>query len=174
LKSSDEVEIISEEASLLADTLRAEAMVDVYVSLGPCVKTLSEINYSYKQAELSCEIGRIFEFKSPIFKYNKLGVARLIYGMEHDKCMLFINEVFGPELLKEKSGKELLKTVKQFLDNNQNVSETSRSLYIHRNTLNYRLDKFNKLTGLDCTLFEDGMLFKLALMVLRYIEINEK
>lgn len=174
LDSEEKVNIISEEASLLADTLRAEAMIDVYVALGPFVKTLAEINYSFKQAELSCEIGRIFEFKNSVFKYDKLGVARLIYGMEREKCLLFIKEVFGEELLKEKSGKELLKTVKQFLDNNQNVSETSRALYIHRNTLIYRLDKFNKLTGLDCTLFEDGMLFRLALMILRYLEVIEK
>ena len=164
-----------ETASLIKDTVLSELMVSVTVSVGTAVTGLRRIHAAYDAANSAEIIGRMFELGGKCFVHDRLGLARLIYGLPEKKCRAFLNETLGPQFTEERflksggSGDELLKTVKAFLATNQNISETSRALYIHRNTLVYRLDKFNKMTGLDCTKFEDGMRIGIALLVMQYL-----
>lgn len=154
----------------LKDTFVSELMVDTSISVGSLINKLSDINISYKDAETAREAGLIFGLDKKSYIYDKLGVERLIYGLPVRNCVSFLKETLGAEFLNDKNAKELLYTVKIFLDNNQNVSESARMLYIHRNTLVYRLDKFNKLTNLDSTRFEEGMKIGIALMIMKYLE----
>lgn len=167
--------LLLETASLIKDTVLSELMVSVTVSVGTVVSGLRKIHFAYEAAYNAEMIGRMFELGGKCFVHDRLGLARLIYDLPEKKCRAFLYETFGRQFTEERifksggSGDELLKTVKTFLATNQNISETSRSLYIHRNTLVYRLDKFNKMTGLDCTKFEDGMRVGIALLVLQYL-----
>lgn len=169
-------DMLLETASLIKDTVLSELMVSVTVSVGMVVPGLKKIHFAYDAANSAEVIGRMFELGGKCFVYDKLGLARLIYDLPEKKCRAFLSETLGPQFFPEdrfakNSGNsdELLKTVKTFLATNQNISETSRALYIHRNTLVYRLDKFNKMTGLDCTKFEDGMRIGIALLVMQYL-----
>lgn len=166
-----------ETSNLIKDTALSELMMSVTVSVGVVVGSLRNIDSAYKTAERADAIGRIFEFEEKCFVYDRLGLARLVYGLPRETCMAFLKETFGAQFMEEKAwhlksngiSDEIRKTIQTFLNTNQNISETSRVLYIHRNTLVYRLDKFNKMTGLDCTKFEDGMKVGMALLVLQYL-----
>ena len=85
----------------------------------------------------------------------------------------FISEIFEGKT-PEQFDEETLQTINKFFENSLNVSETSRQLYIHRNTLVYRLDKLQKTTGLDLRVFEDAITFKIALMVVKYMSSKEE
>lgn len=157
-------------AALISDTMLSEIMINVQVSIGQPVKDITKLNLSYKQAEDASNIGFIFEIPQKCFVYDKLGLEKLVYNMNIDSCFNFIKEVLGNDFLSDKSARELIATLNVYFKNNQNVSEAARALYIHRNTMIYRLDKFNKLTGLDCTKFDDGMKIATALITFKYIE----
>ncbi len=169
-EEKDEYEQIIETSTTIRDTLASELMVDAYVSVGSLVARLTEISISYKDAETAREAGLVFGLDKECYVYDKMGIEKLIYGLPIRNCVSFLKETLGVEFLKDKNAKELLYTVKTFLYNNQNVSESARALYIHRNTLVYRLDKFNKLTNLDSTKFEEGMKIGIALMIMKYLE----
>lgn len=168
---------IQQVAGNLKDTILSELMQKVTVSLGGRVRAIKSLDLSYKTAERASTVGTVFELTDKCFSYDSLGPARLVYGMSKDTCMTYLRETFGATFIEERTKKakiseftdELLNTVKVFLHENQNISEASRELYIHRNTLIYRIEKFNKLTGLDCTKFEDGLKIQLGFMVLKYI-----
>ena len=175
-------ESLLETADLVSDTVRSELMVNVTVSVGALVPSLKSIDAAFKTAERAETVGKIFELEGKSFVYDKLGLSRLVYGLSKESCMAFLKETLGTQFLEDKGwfGKqsgaedEIKKTIKTFLEMNQNISETARTLYIHRNTLVYRLDKFNKMTGLDCTKFEDGMKVGMALLVLQYMSKMQK
>lgn len=169
-EEKDEYEQIIETSATIRDTLASELVVDAYVSVGSMVGRLTEINISYKDAETAREAGLVFGLDKQCYVYDKMGIEKLIYGLPIRNCVSFLKETLGVEFLRDKNAKELLYTVKTFLYNNQNVSESARALYIHRNTLVYRLDKFNKLTNLDSTKFEEGMKIGIALMIMKYLE----
>ena len=136
---------------------------------GTIVTELKDVSRSYKEAQMAIEIGKIFSPESYVIAYSSLGIGRLIYQLPVPLCRMFIKEIFAnhsPEHFDE----ETITTINKFFENNLNVSETSRQLYIHRNTLVYRLDKIYKMTGLDLRLFEDAITFKIALMVVRYMD----
>jgi len=163
------------QASLIKDTVLSEVMMNVSVAVGTSVDSIRALPAAYKSAERAEAVGSTFELNEKCFVYDKLGVHRLVYGLSADSCLAYMKEVFGTEFLKERFSKakantkdELLVTIKLFLENNQNISETSRALYVHRNTLIYRIDKFNKMTERDCTKFEDGMLIGVALLIMQY------
>lgn len=164
-------------AELICDTVLSELMINVSVSVGATVAAMKNIETAFKSAERADVIGKIFEISGKCYVYDRLGLARLVYGMPKEACIAFLKETLGPQILEDKSWfvrpdgqeDEIKKTIKTFLDTNQNISETSRALYIHRNTLVYRIDKFNKMTGLDCTKFEDGMKVGMAMLVLQYL-----
>ncbi|MDR1018457.1 MAG: helix-turn-helix domain-containing protein [Lachnospiraceae bacterium] len=146
---------------------------DVIISYGTPVKELKEVSKSYKEAKLALDVGTTFFEERTIFAYSSLGIGRLIYQLPLSLCKMYIHEIFenkSPEDFDE----ETLYTINKFFENNLNVSETSRQLYIHRNTLVYRLDKLLKSTGLDLRVFDDAMAFKIALMVVKYMKHVEE
>jgi carbohydrate diacid regulator len=152
--------------------LRAEGEENYHVAYGTIVSDIKEVSKSYKEAKLALDVGRIFFGEKEIIAYNTLGIGRLIYQLPIPLCKMFIREIFegkSPDDFDE----ETLMTIHKFFENSLNVSETSRQLYIHRNTLVYRLDKIQKSTGLDLRVFEDAITFKIALMVVKYMKYME-
>ena len=165
-------------AELKATALELEELIsdgdaDARVAWGTVINDIKEVSKSYKEARLALDVGRIFYEDKKLIPYSNLGIGRLIYQLPINLCRMFITEIFGgktPEELDE----ETLITIDKFFENNLNVSETSRQLFIHRNTLVYRLDKLQKATGLDLRVFEDAITFKIALMVVKYMDHIEK
>ena len=136
------------------------------------VKEIKEVSRSYKEARMAMDVGKIFSAENDIYAYSSLGIGRLIYQLPIPLCKMFIKEIFGNKSPDE-FDEETLTTIDKFFENSLNVSETSRQLYIHRNTLVYRLDKLQKSTGLDLRVFEDAITFKIALMVVQYMKYME-
>ena len=169
-ETMDEIEKI---AKMISDTLSTELNVKVYISIGTVVSDLKDVSRSYKEAKMALEVGKIFENEKLIVNYEKLGIGRLIYQLPLSLCKMFIKEVLHG-LTMDDFDEETLATVTKIFENNLNVSETSRQLYIHRNTLVYRLDKLQKMTGLDLRNFDDAIIFKITLMVSKYMMYMDK
>ena len=145
---------------------------DIRIAYGTVINDIKEVSKSYKEAKLALDVGKIFFDDRKVIAYSTLGIGRLIYQLPIPLCKMFIREIFegkSPDEFDE----ETLTTINKFFDNSLNVSETSRQLYIHRNTLVYRLDKLQKSTGLDLRVFEDAITFKIALMVVKYMKYME-
>ncbi|MBR6230674.1 MAG: helix-turn-helix domain-containing protein [Lachnospiraceae bacterium] len=142
------------------------------ISYGTIVNELKDVSRSYKEATMALDVGKIFSPEKNIIAYSSLGIGRLIYQLPIPLCKMFIREIFTNRT-PDKFDEETIVTINKFFKNNLNVSETSRQLYIHRNTLVYRLDKIHKSTGLDLRVFEDAITFKIALMVVRYMKYME-
>ena len=145
---------------------------NVRVAYGTIVHDIKEVSKSYKEAKLALDVGKIFSEEKEIVAYSTLGIGRLIYQLPIPLCKMFIKEIFA-ERSPDEFDEETLVTINKFFENSLNVSETSRQLYIHRNTLVYRLDKLQKSTGLDLRTFEDAITFKIALMVVKYMKYME-
>jgi carbohydrate diacid regulator len=161
-------EEVEHTAQLIVDMLNSEAMLIAKVAYGTIVPELKEVSKSYKEAKMALDVGKIFYMEKPITAYNTLGIGRLIYQLPVNLCRMFIQEIFGDELPEELDD-EMLMTVQKFFENNLNVSETSRQLYVHRNTLVYRIEKLHQATGLDVRKFDDALTFRIALMVVNYM-----
>ena len=168
--SAKEIENI---ANMIVATLTSEAMNQVYVAIGGIVNDLKDVSSSFKEARLAQEVGKIFEMEKEIVNYEKLGIGRLIYQLPLPLCRIFIKEMLQGFSI-EDIDEEMFTTVTKFFENDLNVSETSRELFIHRNTLVYRLDKLEKMTKLDLRKFTDAITFKITLMVNRYLQYREK
>ncbi|OUP49565.1 PucR family transcriptional regulator [Lachnoclostridium sp. An181] len=159
-------------AKEMLEVLKEENDDDLHIAYGTIVSDIKEVSKSYKEAKLALDVGKIFFDEKDIIAYNQLGIGRLIYQLPIPLCKMFIREIFegkSPDEFDE----ETLTTINKFFENSLNVSETSRQLYIHRNTLVYRLDKLQKSTGLDLRVFEDAITFKIALMVVKYMKYME-
>ena len=156
-------------ARTLVDNLHAEAMVKVRVGYGNRVDLLPDIARSYQEAKLALEVGRIFYMDRDTVFYGNLGIGRLIYQLPVSLCEMFLKEIFG-EKIPDIYDEETMITINKFFENNLNISETARQLYVHRNTLVYRLERIEKALGLDIRTFEDAMLFKIALMVISHMD----
>ena len=148
------------------------AMINVRVAYGTIVEELKDVSKSYKEAKMALDVGKIFYAEKTVTAYSTLGIGRLIYQLPINLCEMFIEEIFGGKV-PEELDEETLTTINTFLENNLNVSETSRQLYVHRNTLLYRLEKLEKYTGLDIRIFDDALTLKIALMVVRYMRYLE-
>ena len=154
-------------------TLESELMSNGRVSIGTAISDLKHVSASYKEAKMAMEVGKIFESEKGVVAYETLGIGRLVYQLPLSICRMFLNEVLQGSSV-DSFDDETLSTVNKFFENHLNVSETSRQLYIHRNTLVYRLDKLQKLTGLDLRNFEDAIMFKITLMVSKYLLFKER
>ena len=172
VKYSDTYEDLHKTASVIVDMLNTEAMISVHVAFGTIVNEIKEVSRSYKEAKMALDVGKIFYSDKNIIAYSNLGIGRLIYQLPIPLCRMFIKEIFDGKSPDE-FDEETLTTINKFFENSLNVSETSRQLYIHRNTLVYRLDKIEKSTGLDLRVFEDAITFKIALMVVKYMKYME-
>ena len=164
--SPESLELI---ANTIVDMMNSEAMLKVRVSYGTVVQELREVSKSYKEATMAMDVGRIFYAEKNVIAYSTLGIGRLIYQLPVNLCRIFIEEIFGGNQVYDLD-EETLTTINKFFENNLNVSETSRQLFIHRNTLVYRIEKLQKATGLDIRTFEDAMTFKIAMMVVNYMK----
>ena len=158
-------------ARSIADTLSSEFYTRVNVGIGTPVLGVKGLARSFKEAQIALEVGKVFDTDKAIVSYDNLGIARLIYHLPTTLCETFLNEVFKKGSI-ESLDHETLFTIQRFFENNLNVSETSRKLFVHRNTLVYRLEKIKKLTGLDLREFDHAIIFKIALMVKKYLSAN--
>jgi len=157
-------------AGSLADNLHTEAMIRVRVGYGNVVKQLPEIAESYQEARMALEVGRVFYAELDTISYGKLGIGRLIYQLPMSLCQMFIKEVFGDTIPDILDDEEAMSTINKFFENSLNISETARQLYVHRNTLVYRLERIEKAIGLDIRTFEDAMTFRIAVMVIAHMK----
>ena len=155
-------------ADTIVDMLNSEMMERVSVAYGNTADEIRKVANSYKEAKIALSVGKIFSPEQSVVNYASLGIGRLIYQLPVPMCKMFIEEIFKDQS-PDKFDEETLTTINQFFASSLNVSETSRQLYIHRNTLVYRLDKIEKMTGLDLRQFDDAITFKIALMVVRYM-----
>jgi len=169
LKDTDTYEELEQTAKMLLDMLNAEAMSQVRISYGTIIDEIKDVSKSYKEAKMALDVGKIFYTEKNIIDYSTLGIGRLIYQLPIPLCEMFMNEVFD-ENLPDTLDAETLITINKFFENSLNVSETSRQLFVHRNTLVYRLEKLQKSTGLDIRVFDDALTFKIALMVVNYMK----
>ncbi len=172
LRKNETYDDLMNTAKMLLDMLNTEAMSRVRVSYGTIIHEIKDISRSYKEAKMALDVGKIFYEDRRVIAYNNLGIGRLIYQLPMSLCRMFIKEIFdgkSPDDFDE----ETIVTINKFFENSLNVSETSRQLYIHRNTLVYRLDKIQKSTNLDLRVFDDAITFKIALMVVKYMKYME-
>ena len=152
----------------LEETLRSGTESTVVVGIGTVAIHLRDLAKSYKEAQIAIEVGKVFDTEKYVINYENLGIGRLIYQLPTTLCEMFLQEVFKKNPI-DALDKETLFTIHKFFENNLNVSETARKLFVHRNTLVYRLEKIKKLTGLDLREFDDAITFKVALMVKKYL-----
>ena len=173
LEDNEGYKEIEDAAKTAVDMLNMEAMIKVRGSYGTIVEELKDLSRSYKEARMAMDVGRIFYAGKRVISYNELGIGRLIYQLPPSLCRMFIQEIFEAGEMAE-FDQEILTTINTFFDNNLNVSETARQLFVHRNTLVYRIEKLQKSTGLDIRTFDDAMTLKIALMVNAYMKELEK
>ncbi len=169
LPSTGAKEELEHVAHTILDMVNTELMVNVKVAFGTIVEELKEVSKSYKEAKMALDVGKIFYETKDIIDYSTLGIGRLIYQLPISLCKMFIEEIFG-ENVPDRMDEETLMTVNKFFENSLNISETSRQLFVHRNTLVYRIEKLQKSTGLDIRIFDDALTLKIALMVVNYMK----
>ncbi|MCL1880569.1 MAG: helix-turn-helix domain-containing protein [Oscillospiraceae bacterium] len=155
-------------ANSISDTLSGEFFTRVSIGIGGEATSIKDLARSFKEAQTSIEVGKVFDTEKNIINYSNLGIARLIYHLPTTLCNTFMKEVFKNGTM-ESLDHETLFTIQRFFENSLNVSETSRKLFVHRNTLVYRLDKIKKITGLDLRDFEHAVIFKFAMMVKKFL-----
>ena len=171
LKEVETSDALEEMAQSIVNTMSAETMLTVSVGLSTVALNIDQINNAYKEAQIALEVGKVFDEEKYILNYDSLGIGRLIYQLPIKLCELFLKEVFKKGDISTLDDETIL-TINKFFENDLNVSETSRQLFVHRNTLVYRLEKIYKLTGLDLRKFDQAIVFKVAMMVHKYLESN--
>lgn len=171
LKEQVSIDAIENMAQQIIDTVHTESMMRILIGISAAAENLNKINNAYKEAQIALEVGKVFDEEKYILNYESLGIGRLIYQLPIKLCELFLQEVFkkGDITLLDS---ETILTINKFFENDLNVSETSRQLFVHRNTLVYRLEKIYKLTGLDLRKFDQAIVFKVAMMVHKYLISN--
>ena len=168
IKQNSDPKEIERVARTIADTISSEFFTKVSIGIGTAAENIKDLARSFKEAQIAIEVGKVFDTEKSIVSYENLGIGRLIYQLPTTLCEMFLQEVFKKGSL-ESLDRETLMTIQCFFENNLNVSETARKLFVHRNTLVYRLEKIRKLTGLDLREFEHAITFKVALMVKKYL-----
>ena len=169
LEESEGYEALLKIAKTIVDMMETEAMVNVRVAYGTIVNELKDVSKSYKEAGMALDVGRIFYAERSVLAYNELGIGRLIYQLPVSLCEMYLQEVFEGKCV-DQFDEETIAAVNKFFENNLNISETARQLYLHRNTLVYRLEKIQKMTGLDVRTFDDALTFKIAMMVSEHLK----
>ena len=172
ISGSTTCEDLEKVAATIEETLKTELSIKTVIGIGTISDHLRELADSYKEAQTAIDVGKVFDTEKSIINYEKLGIGRLIYQLPTTLCEIFLSEVFKKNSI-DSLDQETLFTINKFFENNLNVSETSRKLFVHRNTLVYRLEKIKKLTGLDLRQFDHAIVFKVALMVRKYLSSRE-
>ncbi len=172
VRASAEAKEFVKLAKTIEETLNSELFVKTVIGIGTIAPSLKDLSVSYKEAQSALEVGKVFDTEKNIISYENLGIGRLIYQLPTTLCEMFLSEVFKKNSI-DALDQETLFTIQKFFENNLNVSETSRKLFVHRNTLVYRLEKIKKITGLDLREFDHAIVFKVALMVKKYLSNYE-
>ena len=172
INGSTTAEDLERIAKSMEDTLKNELRIKIVIGIGTVSEHLRELADSYKEAQTAIDVGKVFDTEKSIINYENLGIGRLIYQLPTTLCEIFLSEVFKKNSI-DSLDQETLFTINKFFENNLNVSETFRKLFVHRNTLVYRLEKIKKLTGLDLRQFDHAIVFKVALMVRKYLTSRE-
>ena len=172
ISGSTTSEDLEKMAATIEENLKTELSIKTVIGIGTISDHLRELADSYKEAQTAIDVGKVFDTEKSIINYEKLGIGRLIYQLPTTLCEIFLSEVFKKNSI-DSLDQETLFTINKFFENNLNVSETSRKLFVHRNTLVYRLEKIKKLTGLDLRQFDHAIVFKVALMVRKYLSSRE-
>jgi carbohydrate diacid regulator len=165
-ESPENVQTVAER---IESAIRSELQIRSVIGIGTTAFHLRELADRYKEAQVAIEVGKVFETEKSIINYENLGIGRIIYQLPTTLCEMFLSEVFKKSPI-EALDADTLETINKFFENNLNVSETSRKLYVHRNTLVYRLEKIKKITGLDLREFDHAIVFKVAMMVKKYLD----
>ena len=168
VRQGNDIKDLEKLARSIVDSLHTEHYINVLIGIGTIVTGIKDLPRSFKESQIALEVGKVFDTEKTIVTYENLGIARLIYQLPTTLCEMFLREIFKRGSI-ESLDHETLFTIQKFFENNLNVSETSRKLFVHRNTLVYRLEKIKKLTGLDLREFDDAIVFKVALMVKKYL-----
>ena len=169
VRAGNEIKDLEKLARSIVDSLHTEYYINSIIGIGTIVTGIKELPRSFKESQIALEVGKVFDTEKTIVTYENLGIARLIYQLPTTLCEMFLKEIFKKGSIVGLDH-ETLFTIQKFFENNLNVSETSRKLFVHRNTLVYRLEKIKKLTGLDLREFDDAIVFKVALMVKKYLD----
>lgn len=169
IKNTESEQDISQLAHMIVDTLNTEALTQVWAAHSGIINHLTDLGNAWQETSLALRVGRLFYSEQTVFPYNRLGIGRLIYRLPVPICENFLKELFGDDI-PNSMDEETTATINRFLQNNLNIAETSRQLHMHRNTLIYRLDQVEKRTGLDLRRFEDAMTFKIASLVMNYLQ----
>lgn len=172
LEKTEDYKDLNYVAKTIVDMLNMEVMINVRVAYGTIVENIKDVSKSYKEASMALDVGRIFYAEKKVLAYNELGIGRLIHQLPSSLCEMFLQEVFTDNAYAQLD-KETLSTVNAFFENSLNISETARKMYVHRNTLVYRLEKIQKITGLDVRVFDDALTFKIALMVAKHMKSQQ-
>lgn len=173
VRTQTEYAELAQSCHSIVDTLAAEAMCSVKIAYGTCADDAAQLKRSYQEARQALTVGRIFSPKENVLCYEQLGLGRLIYEIPLSVCKAYLTEIFGSHI-PENLDDETIATIHKFFEHGLNISETARDLYIHRNTLIYRLEKLQRMTGLDIRGFDDAMAFKVATMILDYIQYRQQ
>ena len=173
LESGEGYRELNATAKAIVNIMNTEAMINVRVSYGTLVSQLKDVSKSYKEATMALDVGRVFYEKDNVLAYNELGIGRLIHQLPYSLCEMFLREVFDGKAL-EQFDEETLLIVNHLFANNLNISETARQLSYHRNTLVYRFEKIQQITGLDVRVFEDALTFKIAMMVSMHMKATKE
>lgn len=171
LKRDKSAKTVDSIAHQILDNVHSEALMSIIVGVSSVCENINQLNNAYKEAQIALEVGKVFDEQKSILNYDNLGIGRLIYQLPIKLCELFLHEVFKKGDLSLLDSETIL-TINKFFENDLNVSETSRQLFVHRNTLVYRLEKIYKLTGLDLRKFDQAIVFKVAMMVHKYLTSN--
>ncbi|MCL2052197.1 MAG: helix-turn-helix domain-containing protein [Lachnospiraceae bacterium] len=172
LNANDGYDHIEQIANTIVDMMNMEVLLSVRVAYGTIIKELKDVSKSYKEATMALDVGKIFYIERNVNAYNTLGIGRLIYQLPVNLCKIFIKEIFH-DVNPDEIDEEIITTVYKFFENSLNVSEASRQLFVHRNTLVYRIEKLEKSIGLDVRTFDDALTFKIAMMVVNYMKYLE-
>lgn len=160
-------------AQSIEQSISLDLSIKTVIGVGTSAKHLRELADRYKEAQVAIDVGKVFDTEKTIINYENLGIGRLIYQLPTTLCEMFLSEVFKKNPI-DSLDQETLSIITKFFENNLNISETSRKLFVHRNTLVYRLGKIKKLTGLDLREFDQAIVFKVALMVKKYLDSQKQ
>jgi len=159
VESEDELDQF---AQAVSETLMSETAHQAIVGIGTPRNSLSALGESYREARRAMEVGRIFKPQETICQFRKLLLERFLTEVPRDVSLYYHNLLFNRRTARL-FNEEMLYTIEMFFKKDLNLSDTARQLYIHRNTLVYRLDKVQRLIGLDLRKFEDAVTFKILL-----------
>ncbi len=151
-------------AENLSDTLQAEAMVMVKVIYDRPVSDLNALPESLKHCEAALRISGLLYGESRVVSYDELSFEKLLFSVPKETAEEFLRER-APDFDVTMLDNEMMSTITTLFRNELNLGDTAKELFIHRNTLVYRLEKFEKQTGLDLKRFDDAVVCRVALIL---------